>query len=147
MRLVRSAAHKEGDVTLGQVRLDVREALVEEGVVAKIGVREVRDGGEVHDQRQTEQVCNMDCHIHRVIVDTALCPLHPVDDALACRVGYAASTYGYPRIVSQSDKLGRQFAVDLLAGHPTSVEEKILFKRYRIERRGKRIIGKTGYAF
>jgi hypothetical protein len=68
----------------------------------------------------------MDRYIHGMIVDTALCPLHPVDDTLACRVGYAASTYGYTRIVSQSDKLGRQFAVDLLAGHPTSVEGKIL---------------------
>ncbi len=68
--------------------------------MAKVGVREVRDGGEVHDERQLQQIGYVYRQVDGVVVDAALRPLHPVDDASALGIGRPIPPHGDARIVS-----------------------------------------------
>ena len=101
MRLMGGSSHDEGDVPSLQVLLDVGQALIKEGVVAKVGVREVRDGGEVHEERQLQQIGYVYRQVDGVVVDSALRPLHPVDDASALGIGRPIPPHGDSRIVRQ----------------------------------------------
>ena len=63
------------------------QSLVEEGVVPQVGVRKVGDGGEEGHYRQTKLIGHPDSAIQRGVIDAALGPLHPVDDAFASFAG------------------------------------------------------------
>ena len=74
MRLMRSAPHHKADVALRQVLFDVRKPLLQKHVVPQVGMREVRDPREVHNQRQLQQVGHFHRDVHRMVVDSALRP-------------------------------------------------------------------------
>ena len=96
---MRGIARDKADAPRGAIFRDVRQALVEEGIVAQVGVREVADAGEVRDQRQAKSVGYLYGFIQCVVVGTALRALHPVDDALALRVGRTTMPHGDARVV------------------------------------------------
>ena len=97
MRLMRGASHEEG-CSSPQIGLDVGQALIKKRVVAKIGVRKVRYGGEVHEQRQSSRLAMSYCQVDGVVIDSALRPLHPVDDASALWIGPPIPPHGDARI-------------------------------------------------
>jgi hypothetical protein len=47
----------------------------------------IRDRSKVHDHRKSKLVSDRDRKIDGMIIDATLSPLHPIDDALAIRVG------------------------------------------------------------
>ena len=94
---VRGAADDEADAALGRVLRRVAQALLQEVVVAQVGVGVVGNHAEVDDHRQAEKVGGFDGDVERGIVDDAQGALHPVDDAgavLARRAGAAHQDAG-----------------------------------------------------
>ena len=85
----------------GEVCCDVGKALLEEGVVAEVGVGEVGDGGEVNDDRERERVAEVDGEVEGVVVAAALGALHPVDDAAGVFGGRAGAADGDAGIVGE----------------------------------------------
>ena len=74
-------AHDEADLPLLQIFFDIGQALVQEGVVAPVGVGKIGDGGEVGQDRQIEGVANFDRNVESGIIQRSFRSLHPVDDA------------------------------------------------------------------
>ena len=66
--------------------------------MAKVCVWKVGDGSKIDNKRKPQFIGNLDGKIDGVIVNTALGPLHPVDDTLAFGQGSAASANGDPWI-------------------------------------------------
>ena len=58
-----------------------------------------RDRGEEDDDRLVQRVRRLDRSIEGRIVDRALRPLHPVDDASTVRIGIAFPPHPYARVV------------------------------------------------
>ena len=83
--IVRRPAHDKADLPLLQILFDVDQALVQEGVMAQVGVGKIGDGGEVDQDRKIEGVANFDGNVERGIVERSFRSLHPVDDAF--RIG------------------------------------------------------------
>lgn len=111
MRLMRRAAHDKGDVARSQVGFNVRQALIEEGIVPQVRMRKVGDGSEVDHQRQAEQIRCRGCNVYRMVVDPTLRPLHPVDDAPALGIGNASTPYRDTWVSRQSLKILRECRV------------------------------------
>ena len=89
--IFRRPAHDKSDLPLLQIFFDIRQALVQKGVVAPVGVGKIGDGGEVGQDRQIEGVANFDGNVERGIVERSFRSLHPVDDAFCIgRQGAAA---------------------------------------------------------
>ena len=87
------STHEEGDVPSLEVVLDVGEALVEEGVVTQVRVREVGDGGEVDYPAAAPVDRDCDCEVDGMIIDSTLGALHPIDDASAFRGGWSIAPH------------------------------------------------------
>ena len=64
-----------------QILFDIGQALIQEGVVAAVGVGKIGDGGEVGEDREIQGVANFHCNVERGIVERSFRSLHPVDNA------------------------------------------------------------------
>ncbi len=77
------ATHDETYVAFGEVLLDIDHSLLEELVVAEVGVGEIVYRGEEGDYGEVECVRDGYGEVEGWVVEGALAALHPVDDALA----------------------------------------------------------------
>ena len=84
-RIVGRPAYDKADLPLLQILFDVRQALIEEGIVAQVGVGKIGDGGEVDQYRKIQGVGNFHRNVEGRIIERSLCSLHPVDDAFSIR--------------------------------------------------------------
>ncbi len=96
----KSPQHKP-DVAFLEAGRDVRNALGEKTVVAKVGVRIEGHRREEYDCGLSQRVRCLNCHVQRGIIQSSLRPLHPVNDASASRIGWSGTPHGHPRIVSE----------------------------------------------
>src|SRR5208283_2306344 len=83
--MVRIAAQHIADAAPAGTLGDTGNALREERVVAQVGMRVERHRREENHNRLLEGIGGLDCYVERGIVESALCSLHPVDDAAAGR--------------------------------------------------------------
>ena len=77
------AANDEAEAALGRVFCNVAQALLQEVVVAQVGVGVVGNDAEEDGDGQAEKIGGFDGDVERRVVRDADCPLHPVDDARA----------------------------------------------------------------
>ncbi len=75
--------HHKADSSLREILLDIAKTLIEKVVVSKVCMWKVADASKVHYYRKLELIRNMHGHVQRMVVDPALCSLHPVDDGLS----------------------------------------------------------------
>jgi hypothetical protein len=99
--VLRIATQHEADATAAEAALDVRQALDQEGVVAKVRALDERVQAEEGHDRFLKAVPNLDGNIERGIIGGALRTLHPVDDTGAVAVRLAASSNRDPRVRSR----------------------------------------------
>src|ERR1700721_400250 len=102
---MRRTPHHQSDIASSQICLDIRKTLVEKHIVPKIRVRKVGDPCKINHQRQTKQVSNLSCKISRMIVDTALCTLHPIDDTSSIWIRRSIAPHGNPSVVGPSKEI------------------------------------------
>jgi len=81
------AAEDESDLALCEGGSDVGNAFGEEAIVADISVWIKGHRCEVRDDGLAQRVARLNGDVERGIVNAALRPLHPVDDAQSLRVG------------------------------------------------------------
>jgi len=85
-------AQNEAHPARGGIFGHIAQAPLQEMVVAQVGMGIIRNDGEEHHHRQSEQIPGLDRDIDRRVVDDAHRPLHPVDDASATVAGRAGAT-------------------------------------------------------
>ncbi len=98
VRLTWCPPHNKSNISCSQISFNIRQALIEKSVVAKISVRKVRYACKVDNERQPKQICYLHGQVNRMIIDAALRTLHPVDDALASTIEGAIPAHRHPRI-------------------------------------------------
>jgi hypothetical protein len=67
--------------------------------VPKVCTGKVGYARKINHQRRPQQIRHPDRKIDRMVVDSTLSPLHPVDDALTPRIGGTTSTHCYPGVL------------------------------------------------
>ena len=90
-RIVGRTADDKTDLPLLQIFFDVSEALVQEDVVAQVGVGKIRDGREVDQNREIQGVGNFYRYVERGIIQRSFRSLHPVDNAFSVWRGGSAA--------------------------------------------------------
>jgi hypothetical protein len=86
-RIVGVAAQNEAYPARGGILGDIPQALLQEVVVAQVGIGIIGDDGKKHDHWEAEPIAGLDGDIERRVVIDAHRPLHPVDDATAVIAG------------------------------------------------------------
>src|ERR1700733_4421757 len=102
-RIVGRTADDKTDLPLLQILFDIRQALVQEDVMAEVGVGKIGDGREVDQDGEIQGVGNLYRDVERRIIERSLRSLHPVDDAFSVWRGRSAAP-------DQNSGIGGDFA-------------------------------------
>ena len=124
----RRPAQHEPDAPLGQIVFDVGEPLLHEAVVAQIRVRVVVYYGEEDRQWQAERIRHGNGCIERRVIECALRPLHPVNNAFAGFCGSLRSPHANARIFCQR---GQSLGKSLVSYMHAIAEGPVLLYRLR----------------
>ena len=106
-RVFGRTAHDKADLPLLQILFYVGQALIQEGVVAPVGVGKIGDGREVGQYRKIQGVANLNRNVEGWIVERSFRSLHPVDDAFRIgRQGPAAANKNSGVVSNLAQRLG-----------------------------------------
>ncbi len=98
---MRSPSHHKRDIPRSQIGLNIRQTLIQKNEVPEIRMGKIRNPRKIHNQRQRQQIRNLHRQVDRMIVDSALGSLHPVDDTFAIRIRPAISPHRNSRVRQQ----------------------------------------------
>ncbi len=107
MRTVWTSSHHKRNIPLRQVGLYIAQSLVQKRVMPQIRMRKIRNPRKVHHQRKPQQVRRLHRHINRMIINTTLSPLYPVNNALPATIRRATSPHSHACILTQPKQLLR----------------------------------------
>ena len=103
--MIRKAAKYKANAALLQARSNCGNSLVKKMVVAQICVRIKRNRSKKNHTRLAQRVCCLHRNFKRRIIERPLCPLHPVDNAAAVRVGFTCATDNNTSVRAQPIKV------------------------------------------
>ena len=100
--MIREPPQHEANVAFLEPLRDIWNALPEKAVVSKVGMGVIRHGREEYDCRLSQRVGRLNRDVQGRVVQCPLRPLHPVDDAFACRVGRSCAPHRYTSVAGEA---------------------------------------------